>query len=202
MLSGFFIFYIYSLHRRIDRIETLLLSQIKRKYTIDRADHPRIGSADSEIEVLVFSDFTCPHCYEFYNQLERMRAEFIESKKVSFVFYSYPMRSHDNSILFSAIGKYGHAVNNFEPFYHRLFQRKDSLHSHNLASHFSDLVADTNDFKDRIFQKEQPAIEGDIQLIKEYQIKGAPAFIIDDQLHVGLKTDSAMREVLLRALKR
>jgi protein-disulfide isomerase len=110
------------------------------------------------------------------------------------------MLSHENSKLLAAVGKYGNAINQFESFYHRLYQKQDSLNIENITEYFSDLVPDTADFRNRITQSSQPAIEADIQLIKDFQIKGAPAFIILDQLHLGLKTDENMRKALDEAL--
>jgi protein-disulfide isomerase len=201
VLLGFFVFYIHSLHARISKLESLLFSQSKRNvYAIDTANRPRIGDAQATLEVLVFSDFTCPHCTELYHQIERLRRDYIDSKKVSFVFFSYPMLSHENSTLLAAVGKYGNAINQFESFYHRLYQKQDSLNIKNITEYFFDLVPDTADFRARIMQSHQPAIEADIQLIKDFQIKGAPAFIIQDQLHLGLKTDERMKIALDEAV--
>lgn len=201
LLLGFFVYYIAMLHQRIAKLEALLIEKVQtNEFNIPTVNHPKIGADDAQIEVLVFSDFTCPHCKEVYAQIERLRNEYIDSKKVRFVFFSYPMPSHDNSVLFAAVSKYGHAIDKFEPFYHRLFQLQDSLNLNNITSQFMDLVPDTADFRNRILQANQPAIEEDIQLIKDFQIKGTPAFIIAKELHVGLKTDDKMKAALDAAL--
>jgi protein-disulfide isomerase len=201
MLLGFLFFMNYRLQNRISDLEHLLIEKSRRSsFNLKTDDKPRIGAIDAQLEVLVFSDYTCPHCKNLYEQIELLRADYIDTKKVSFVFYSYPLMSHDNSKLFAAVGKYGHSIQNFEPFYHRLFQKQDSLNLENIAREFADLVGDTVDFKNRITQTNQPEIENDIQIIKDFQIKGSPAFIINDQLHVGLKTEANMRSAIEAAL--
>ena len=197
MLLGFLFFMNYRLQNRISDLEHLLIEKSRRSsFNLKTDDKPRIGAIDSQIEVLVFSDYTCPHCNELYSQIEKLRKDYIDTKKVSFVFYSYPLMSHQNSQLFAAVAKYGHSIQNFEVFYHRLFQKHDSLNLENIAREFADLVGDTVDFRNRITQSYQPEIEKDIQIIKDFQIKGSPAFIIYDQLHVGLKTEENMRSVI------
>jgi protein-disulfide isomerase len=201
MLLGFLFFMNYRLQNRISDLEHLLTEKSRRtSFNLKTDDKPRIGAIDSQIEVLVFSDYTCPHCNELYSQIEKLRKDYIDTKKVSFVFYSYPLMSHQNSQLFAAVSKFSHSIQNFEPFYHRLFQKHDSLNLENIAHEFVDLVPDTIEFKNRITQSHQPEIEKDIQIIKDFQIKGSPAFIINDQLHVGLKTEANMRSTIESAL--
>jgi protein-disulfide isomerase len=191
----------YRLQNRISDLEHLLMEKSRRtSFNLKTDDKPRIGAKDAQVEVLVFSDYSCPHCNELYSQIEKLRKDYIDTKKVSFVFYSYPLMSHQNSQLFAAVAKYGHSIKNFEPFYHRLFQKRDSLNLENIAHEFVDLVPDTIEFMNRITQSHQPEIEKDIQIIKDFQIKGSPAFIINDQLHVGLKTEANMRSTIESAL--
>lgn len=202
LLSGFFVYSFYQLNKRVSTLELLLQSdKRKSKITINTDNNPYIGHIDAHIEVAVFSDFTCPHCKELYLQIERLRPTYIDTKKVKFFFFSYPMLAHENSLLLSSAGKYGQATNQFEAFYHRLFQRSDSLSLNNISENFTDLVADTSDFISRVTQPSQPAIEEDIKLIREYQIKGAPAFIINGELHVGLKSDEKMKAAIEAALQ-
>lgn len=201
MLLGFLFFMNYRLQNRISDLEHLLMEKSRRtSFNLKTDDKPRIGAIDAQVEVLVFSDYTCPHCNELYSQIEKLRKDYIDTKKVSFVFYSYPLMSHQNSQLFAAVAKYGHSIKNFELFYHRLFQKHDSLNLENIAHEFVDLVPDTIEFMNRITQSHQPEIEKDIQIIKDFQIKGSPAFIINDQLHVGLKTEANMRSTIESAL--
>ena len=201
LLLGFFVYYIAMLQQRIAKLEALLIEKVRtNEFNIPTVNRPKIGADDAQIEVLVFIDFTCPHCKEVYAQIERLRPEYIDSKKVRFVFFSYPVPSHENSLLFAAVSNYGHAIDKFEPFYHRLFQLQGSLNFNNITSNFIDLVPDTADFRNRIMQANQPAIEEDIQIIKDFQIKGTPAFIIANELHVGLKTDEQMKATLDEAL--
>lgn len=50
------------------------------------------GRADAPVQVLVFSDFTCPGCRMFAQQIEpRLRSAFIDSGMVRLVFHDLPL---------------------------------------------------------------------------------------------------------------
>ncbi len=197
LLLVFGLIQVFLLQSRISRLEHLLLEISDRQINkIETEKNPRIGSPNADLEILVFTDFTCPHCLGFYKQLERLRAEFIDSKKVSFVFYSYPMLANPKSRMLAAIGKYGHRIGSYEKFYHVLFAQQDNINERNYVYYFKDLVADTVDFKSVVTNNLQPEIDDDIALIKSHQIKGAPAFIINGKIHVGLKSDDDMIKTL------
>lgn len=46
-----------------------------------------IGAPDAPVTVIEYGSFTCPHCAAFHaNQLEQLKAEYVESGQVRFVF--------------------------------------------------------------------------------------------------------------------
>lgn len=50
------------------------------------------GPADAKLQVMVFSDFTCPACQGFSTRIEPMlRQEFIDSGKIRFVYHDFPL---------------------------------------------------------------------------------------------------------------
>jgi protein-disulfide isomerase len=50
------------------------------------------GKDEAPVQVLVFSDFTCPACKIFATTVEpALRTEFIESGRVRFVYYDFPL---------------------------------------------------------------------------------------------------------------
>jgi hypothetical protein len=52
------------------------------------------GASNAPIQLLVFSDFTCPSCRHFTQNVETpLRAEFVEKNQVQFKYYDFISRS-------------------------------------------------------------------------------------------------------------
>jgi protein-disulfide isomerase len=59
---------------------------------VDAADSPSRGPADAPVQILVWSDFQCPHCRAAMPILDRIFEKF--SPKVRLVHKFYPLRGH------------------------------------------------------------------------------------------------------------
>lgn len=54
------------------------------------ADAPRLGDASAPVEIVEFSDFQCPFCERFQQQVyPRLKAEYIDTGKASFVYQDF-----------------------------------------------------------------------------------------------------------------
>lgn len=62
---------------------------------VEVADSPARGPADAPVQILVWSDFECPHCRMAMPILDGLFNKF--SPKVRLVHKFYPLRSHSNS---------------------------------------------------------------------------------------------------------
>lgn len=51
-----------------------------------------VGSAEAPVQVMVFSDFTCPGCRAFAGLVEpQIKQEFVNSDQVRFTYYDFPL---------------------------------------------------------------------------------------------------------------
>jgi protein-disulfide isomerase len=59
---------------------------------VEKAKGVERGAADAKLQVMVFSDFTCPACQGFSTRIEPMlRQDFIDNGKVRFVYHDFPL---------------------------------------------------------------------------------------------------------------
>jgi protein-disulfide isomerase len=50
------------------------------------------GAPDGAVQVLVFSDYTCPACRAFTGVIEpQLKAEFVSTNRIRFTYYDYPL---------------------------------------------------------------------------------------------------------------
>ena len=59
-----------------------------------------IGPANAKVTVREFADFQCPACGGFEPALEQMRKDYVDTGKVRFIFFDYPIEDlHKNSMI-------------------------------------------------------------------------------------------------------
>src|SRR5579863_6461579 len=56
------------------------------------------GPVAARVVVREFADFQCPACGGFEPVLEQMRKDYVDSGKVRFVFFDYPLDQHKNAM--------------------------------------------------------------------------------------------------------
>jgi protein-disulfide isomerase len=59
------------------------------------AGEPSLGSGEAKVVLVEFSDYQCPYCAQYAREiLPRIRADYIDTGKVRYVFRDYPLSSH------------------------------------------------------------------------------------------------------------
>lgn len=66
-------------------------------YNIETAGFPSLGPADAPIVIVEFSDYQCPYCWKWYDQVYKPLLEEY-SGKVRLVFRNYPLSFHPNAM--------------------------------------------------------------------------------------------------------
>ncbi|MBU0670956.1 DsbA family protein, partial [Patescibacteria group bacterium] len=69
-----------------------------------RDNNPSIGPADTKAEVIMFEDFECPYCGQFFQDKKEIINEYQD--RVLFVFRNFPMESiHENAMQAALAGE-------------------------------------------------------------------------------------------------
>ncbi|MEE8403600.1 MAG: thioredoxin domain-containing protein [Candidatus Hydrothermarchaeaceae archaeon] len=57
-----------------------------------------MGPEDAPVTIIEFSDYQCPYCQKFWSQtLPQIKAEYIDTGKVKFVYRDFPLSGHANA---------------------------------------------------------------------------------------------------------
>ena len=60
--------------------------------TIEALEEKKIGTEAANIEIIEFASLTCGHCAKFHNEVfPKIKKEFIDTGKVSFVYKDFPL---------------------------------------------------------------------------------------------------------------
>lgn len=57
-----------------------------------------VGEANAPVVVREFADYQCPACARFSDASQQLKAEYVESGKVRFVYFDLPLQQHSNAV--------------------------------------------------------------------------------------------------------
>lgn len=71
---------------------------ISSKAIISTEGEPSLGSLKAPLTMVEFSDFQCPYCKIFHNDiLPKLKSEFIDTGKLRFIHKDYPLPFHEQA---------------------------------------------------------------------------------------------------------
>ena len=80
-----------------------------------------VGDENAPVVVREFADYQCPACAQFSSASQRLKAEFVESGDVRFVYYDLPLRQHGNAVPAALAARCAGDQNAYWPMHDRLF---------------------------------------------------------------------------------
>jgi protein-disulfide isomerase len=66
-------------------------------YNIETAGFPSLGPADAPVVIVEFSEYQCPYCWKWYEQVYKPLLE-AYPEKIRLVFRNYPLSFHPNAV--------------------------------------------------------------------------------------------------------
>lgn len=169
-----------------------------RKVVVEFDDDPVKGDPDAPVTIVEFSDYQCPFCRRFHNEvLPGIEKEYISTGKVRYIFRDFPLRFHKQAVPAAIAancageqGKYW-VMNDF------LFENPSKLDKDSTLAAARDLGLDYDKFKDCVnSDRHEAEIDNDFKKGREYGVKGTPS------LFIGKTGDSKeMEAVYLRGLR-
>jgi protein-disulfide isomerase len=89
----------------------------------DLTNAPRRGAADAAVQIVLFSDFDCPHCHRFANTVDMLMEEF--GDRVSVTYMHFPLPQHANSPLLARAAIAAHQQGRFWDMHDLLFSTQE-----------------------------------------------------------------------------
>ena len=97
-----------------------------------------MGPADAKVVVREFADYQCPACGGFEPVLEQMRKDYVDTGKVRFIFFDFPLEDiHKNSLVAAQLARCAGQQNHF-------WEMHDYLYAH--QAEWGDLPDPTDKF--------------------------------------------------------
>ena len=158
------------------------------KVSID--NDPIKGDTKAPVTIVEFSDFQCPFCKRFYDQvLPSLDKEYISTGKVRLVFRDYPLEFHKNALPAAIAANCAQEQGKYWEVHNFLFEHPDKLDTTSMLSSAEELNLNRDKFEKCVNDNTKEAeINKDIQDGQLYGVRGTPSFFIG-------KTDDRKEEM-------
>jgi len=152
---------------------------------IDRSDH-LWGPIDAPVNLIIYDDFECPFCAQFFDTVNRAKAEFGNSLVVAV--RHYPLISHEHAIVAAEAAECANDQNKFWEMYNLLYQdnKAGTLKIETINANATSLKLDLKTFSDCLTkEKYKDKILAQKDEVKNLGVIGTPASFINNQYVPG-----------------
>ncbi len=159
-------------------------SQISVK-PIERSDH-LWGPIDAPVNLIVYDDFECPFCAQFYETVNRAKAEFGNDLVVAV--RHFPLMSHPNAIPAGIAAECAAKQNKFWEMYHQLYEdnKAGKISPETIQGEGAVIGLDDKAFRDCLTKEtDKDKILAQKDEVKNLGVIGTPASFINSQYVPG-----------------
>lgn len=164
---------------------SMAINQAINVRPIDNKDH-LWGPIDAPVNLIIYEDFECPFCSQFYETVSKAKAEFGNSLVVAF--RHFPLVSHDQAIPAAIASECASEQGKFWEMYNELF--KDSklnlLNKDEITKNAETLKLDADKFSTCLTKESyKDKILAEKEEVKKLGVIGTPASFINNQYLAG-----------------
>lgn len=176
---------------------------------------PSRGPADAKVPVVVAGDFQCTWCRGLANNLERLREEFPDRIRVTFInsplspacnpmIESHEADTHTESCVLAVFAECAEQQGKFWQYHDFVYDRIPLKHvrPENVERLFTKIGLDPARMEACVGGGEaQAALDRDVAIFNQLQLSGAPTLIVDGRMKVGGISPRALRTIVLRVMQ-
>lgn len=168
-----------------------------------------LGSADAPVVVVDFSNYLCGHCQNHaLNVLPRLKAEYIDTGKVRYLFRDFPFPGQASVIRAGEAAACAADQARYYEYHEILFRAAGSwgnLQGSVLDRYLADLAGQLG-LDERAFAqclasgKHREGVLADQKLATDLGLTGTPTFYVNGEKHNGFMDYAKWRDILEKAL--
>jgi len=168
---------------------------------VAEAGRPSRGPENAPVEIVEFSDFQCPFCYQAHPTVAKVLSTY--GDKIRFVYRHFPLPNHPNARPAAEAAACAAEQDKFWQYHDRLFENQSLLSASDLKQHAAVLGLDTAKFGACVdSRKYRSAVDEDVQAGEEVGVSGTPAFFINGRVLGGAQPFEAFKRVIDEELAR
>jgi protein-disulfide isomerase len=170
------------------------------RYDIPTENSYAIGPADAPITIVEFSDYQCPYCRRWHDEVYGPLLAAYPGK-IRLVYRHFPLNSiHPDAMSAAEASMCAGEQDAFWPFHEKLFS-SESLGNTTYIQYAQDLGLNMNNFEscmnDRKFQQ---AVDEDVNFAVDLGIRSTPTFFVNGLAVVGAQPLDVFKQVIDKEL--
>ncbi len=177
--------------------QTPAATQQPRRYQVSADDDPAIGPKDAPVTIIEFSDYQCPFCRRWAEQVEKQIRQ-TYGDKVRLVYRDFPLTSlHPQALPAAEAANCAGEQGKYWDYHDKLFQQAHGLSTQAYQTYAQELGLDMEKFnaclKDHKYRDE---IVADAQYAQKLGVRSTPTFFINGIPVVGAQPFSVFQSVI------
>jgi protein-disulfide isomerase len=154
------------------------------KVPVTPEDHIQ-GDPDSELTLLEYGDYECPHCGRAYGIVKQVQKHF--GRRLRFVFRNFPLAQiHPHAQTAAETAEFAGAHGRFWEMHDLIFENQDRLGLPRLLALTEELGLDPQALRDALTAGEfEPRVRRDFQGGVRSGVNGTPTFFVGEHRHDG-----------------
>ncbi len=172
-----------------------------RRYDVPIDDSPVLGSENAEITLIEFSDYECPFCRRWHEEVfDRIREDYPD--QVQFVFRDFPLTSlHPNAVPAAEAANCANEQEAFWEFNEKLFKGKAGFSKDVYKQYAQELELDADAFEQCIEEgRYNEKVMADYQYAASLGVQSTPTFFLNGIPLVGAQPYEVFKEVIEQEL--
>jgi len=176
-------------------------TQAVKRYDVPVDDDPAIGPEDAPITLIEFSDFECPYCRRWHEEVyTRLRQEYPDQVRI--VFRDFPLSSiHPNAVPAAEAANCANEQGAFWDFQDKLFSGEYELGTEAYMQYAEDLGLDTQSFQECVDTgRYYDEVMADFEYASNLGVRSTPTFFLNGIPLVGAQPYEMFKQVIEQEL--
>ena len=147
-----------------------------------------LGDPNAPVVVREFADYQCPGCAVFAEQIARLKREYVDTGKVRFVYFDFPLGQHRNAVPAALAARCAGDQQAYWPMQSLLFERQSRWNAQtDPAAVFTGFARELK-LDEALFsrclssRRHLPAIERSLEAARQLRVASTPTVFVDNVL--------------------
>lgn len=174
--------------------------QVKR-YDVPEGDNPSLGSEDAPITIIEFSDYECPFCRRWHDEVfNKIRDEYPD--QVRFVYRDFPLTSlHPNAVPAAEAASCANEQDAFWEFSEMLYSDEYGFGEEAYVKYAQDLELDVPGFEECIEEgRYSDEVQADYEFASSLGVRSTPTFFLNGIAVVGAQPFEVFQDIIEKEL--
>lgn len=171
-----------------------------RRYDVPTDDDPALGPANAPITIIEFSDYQCPYCEQWHQQVfTQMRQNY--GDKIRFVYRDFPLSFHPQATPAAEAANCANEQGAFWDFHDKLFSGQLELGEQAFVQYAKDLGLDMARFNECVSSRRYASeVQSDFDFAANLGVQSTPTFFINGIPLVGAQPYATFKQVIDKEL--